>query len=117
MATTQNAQGSEIIQTWPDESREAAQLVIDKYGEPHEATDSYLVWHGVGQYKRVVASKTFREPRSRLRTSTRSRESSTTASPPSSSRRSPGSTAASSPSGRRARSPRAATTRRRTTLR
>src|SRR5215218_3937688 len=37
--------GSEIIGEWPDDSREAAQLVIDKYGEPHEATDSLLVWH------------------------------------------------------------------------
>jgi hypothetical protein len=32
--------GPSIIESWPEESREAAQLVIDKYGEPHEATDS-----------------------------------------------------------------------------
>ncbi|HEV7960927.1 MAG TPA: hypothetical protein VGP57_00160 [Actinoplanes sp.] len=50
---------STIIKGWPDESREAAQLVIDTYGEPHEATDSLLVWHGVGQWKRVVASRAF----------------------------------------------------------
>jgi hypothetical protein len=31
--------------------------VIDRYGEPHEATDSYLVWHDVGAWKRVVASR------------------------------------------------------------
>jgi hypothetical protein len=51
--------GSEIIAGWPDESREAAQLVIDKYGEPHEATDSYLVWYAVGPWKRILASKSF----------------------------------------------------------
>lgn len=51
--------GSTIIKAWPDESREAAQLVIDTYGEPHEATESLLTWHGVGQWKRVVASRTF----------------------------------------------------------
>ena len=51
--------GSELIAAWPEESREAAQLVIDTYGEPHEATPSYLVWHGVGPWKRMVASKEF----------------------------------------------------------
>ena len=50
---------SAVIDSWPDESREAAQLVLDKYGEPHEATDSFLVWHQVGPWKRVVASKVF----------------------------------------------------------
>jgi hypothetical protein len=34
--------GSKVIQSWPEESREAAQLVIDKYGEPHETTESML---------------------------------------------------------------------------
>lgn len=27
--------GSQIIENWPEESREAAKLVIEKYGEPH----------------------------------------------------------------------------------
>lgn len=40
---------------WPDEAREAAQLVIDKYGEPHEVTESVLIWQKVGPWKRVVA--------------------------------------------------------------
>jgi hypothetical protein len=53
--------GSEIISSWPKESREAAQLVIDKHGEPDEATESYLQWNDVGPWKRIVASKTFWE--------------------------------------------------------
>jgi hypothetical protein len=53
--------GSDIIQQWPEASREATQLVIDKYGQPHEATDSQLVWHRVGPWKRIVASKAFYE--------------------------------------------------------
>lgn len=57
LVSTQTAR--EILASWPEESREAAQLVIDKYGEPHETTDSFLVWNGVGPWKRVVASKTF----------------------------------------------------------
>ncbi|NEE04283.1 hypothetical protein [Phytoactinopolyspora halotolerans] len=55
------ANAAEIMEDWPEQSREAAQLVIDKYGEPHEATDSVLIWHGVGPWKRMVASKTYYE--------------------------------------------------------
>ncbi len=51
--------GSEIIQGWPQESREAAQLVIDKYSEPQEVTDTLLIWHNPGPWKRIVASKAF----------------------------------------------------------
>jgi hypothetical protein len=52
-------QGTEIIKSWPEESREAAQIVIDTYGEPHEATESLLVWYHVGPWKRMVAFRTF----------------------------------------------------------
>lgn len=51
--------GSEIVDGWPDEAKEAARLVLDRYGEPDEATESLLVWHRVGPWKRLVASKTF----------------------------------------------------------
>jgi hypothetical protein len=52
---------SKVIKDWPEESREAAQLVIDTYGEPHEATPERLVWHHVGPWKQVEASKAFHE--------------------------------------------------------
>jgi hypothetical protein len=51
--------GTDIIEGWPEESREAAQLVVDEYGEPHEATESLLIWHEVGPWKRMVASRAF----------------------------------------------------------
>lgn len=50
---------SRHIENWPEESREAARLVIDKYGEPDEAADSELIWHNRGPWKRIVASKSF----------------------------------------------------------
>ena len=53
------AQATDQTQSWPPESREAAQLVIDKYGEPDEITDRQLVWHRRGEWKRIIASKTF----------------------------------------------------------
>lgn len=51
--------GSQRIQTWPEESREAAKLVIDRYGEPDEASDTQLLWHRRGKWKRIIASKAF----------------------------------------------------------
>lgn len=51
--------GSDYVRGWPEESREAAKLVLGKYGEPDEATDSQLIWHKRGPWKRIVASKTF----------------------------------------------------------
>jgi len=51
--------GSQHIEQWPTESREAAQLVIDTYGEPDEASQSQLIWQGPGPWKRIVATKTF----------------------------------------------------------
>jgi hypothetical protein len=48
-----------LMDGWPEEAKEAAQLVIDKYGEPHEATDSVLIWNNVGPWKRMVA---YRDP-------------------------------------------------------
>ncbi|NGM87848.1 hypothetical protein G5B35_11075 [Parapusillimonas sp. SGNA-6] len=51
--------GVEILQEWPEESKEAAQLVFDKYGEPHEMTNTLMIWHNVGPWKRIVASKAF----------------------------------------------------------
>jgi hypothetical protein len=53
--------GSQVIKNWPDDSRDAAELVIDQYGEPHEATHSMLIWHNVGPWKRMVASRAFYE--------------------------------------------------------
>lgn len=50
-----------IIEDWPKESREAAQLVLDKYGPPDEATARRLIWHQRGDWKRIVASKVFYE--------------------------------------------------------
>lgn len=51
--------GSQIIGDWPKESREAAKLVIEKYGEPDEATPTQLVWHERSPWKRIVATKAF----------------------------------------------------------
>ena len=53
------SKGSEIVQRWPAESREAAELVLKKYGEPDESSESQLTWHRRGEWKRIVASRAF----------------------------------------------------------
>ncbi len=50
---------TDILAGWPEEAREAAGLVVKQYGEPHEATESALTWHGVGSWKRIVAQRAF----------------------------------------------------------
>jgi len=52
-----------IPQDWPEESREAAQLVLDAHGDPDEVTDTQLLWHDTGGWKRIIATKAFHEHR------------------------------------------------------
>lgn len=49
----------DYLKSWPEESREAARLVLQKYGEPTEITPSRLVWHKPGPWKRIIATRTF----------------------------------------------------------
>jgi hypothetical protein len=61
LAAMATQQATKLLEGWPEDSREAAQIVIDTYGEPNEATESLLVWHGIGPWKRVVASRMYYE--------------------------------------------------------
>jgi hypothetical protein len=54
-----NSTAHGVIAGWPEASSEAAKLVLDQYGEPAEATETQLVWHKPGPWKRIVASRTF----------------------------------------------------------
>jgi hypothetical protein len=47
----------DILADWPEDAREAAQLVIDAYGEPHERSASELRRFGVGPWKRILAQR------------------------------------------------------------
>ena len=40
-----------VLQGWPDEAGEAARLVLEKRGEPDEATESFLVWHHAAPWR------------------------------------------------------------------
>ncbi|MBA2720112.1 MAG: hypothetical protein H0U52_12880 [Chloroflexi bacterium] len=55
----ESTSATDIIAAWPEEAREAADLVVKAYGEPHESTESALTWSDVGPWKRVVAQRAF----------------------------------------------------------
>lgn len=52
---------SPAIADWPENAREAAQLVVDQYGEPDEVTASRVTWHKPGPWKRITASRQVHE--------------------------------------------------------
>ena len=48
----------EIIEQWPEEPKESARRLIDYYGQPHEFSQSQLIWQATGDgWKRTVLSR------------------------------------------------------------
>lgn len=47
----------DMIQSWPVESRTAAEAIIAKYGMPKEFTSTMLVWEKTGPWKKTVVMK------------------------------------------------------------
>lgn len=45
------------LEGWHEASREAAMMMVEKYGEPAEETATMLVWHNAGPWKRTIISK------------------------------------------------------------
>lgn len=44
----------EIINDWNAMSKKAANLTIEQYGSPNEATQSRLIWYNNGPWKRTI---------------------------------------------------------------
>jgi hypothetical protein len=59
MALVTSLNPSEIEKDWPEETKEAAHWVTDKYGQPHEATPSLMIWYNVGPWKKLICYKEF----------------------------------------------------------
>lgn len=51
----EKTRAQDVIATWPEDSREVAQGVIDTHGEPDEATESRLIWHDRGAWHELIA--------------------------------------------------------------
>jgi hypothetical protein len=45
------------VQSWPKEAKKAAEMMIQKYGEPDEVTPMRVVWHDNGPWKRTIVTK------------------------------------------------------------
>ncbi len=48
---------SSAIQSWPKTSKEVAEMVIAKYGQPQEVTASMLMWRNNGRWKRSMVMR------------------------------------------------------------
>lgn len=48
---------SDQIASWPEASKRAAREMGNKYGAPHEVTETQLVWYEHGPWKRAILSR------------------------------------------------------------
>jgi hypothetical protein len=46
-----------LIKNWPEASKQAAQKMISKYGQPGDVTDNLLAWNKSGPWKRTLVYK------------------------------------------------------------
>ncbi len=53
--TANPADVASIVESWPDKPREVAGRMISRYGPPNEATETRLIWHANGPWKRTIA--------------------------------------------------------------
>jgi hypothetical protein len=42
-----------VVRNWPSKPKDAADKMIDKYGAPDDVTESMLVWHNKGSWKKI----------------------------------------------------------------
>lgn len=52
-----NGQVKQFISIWSATSKEVANMMIKKYGNPQEATANMLIWYNNGPWKRTILFK------------------------------------------------------------
>lgn len=45
------------VEDWPETAKKAANAMIEKYGEPHEQTESMLIWNNTGPFVKTIVYK------------------------------------------------------------
>jgi predicted outer membrane protein len=55
--TVDKSKVDSIIDTWAPKPKLVALKMIQKYGAPHEVTDSMLVWHKTGAWKKTIVHR------------------------------------------------------------
>lgn len=51
------ADAKSTIANWPEVSKKVAEMIIEKYGQPHGVTPDMLVWKNNGPWKRTIISR------------------------------------------------------------
>lgn len=59
LAFIHSAQAQEKVNVddWPETAKEAANAMMEKYGEPHEHTESLLIWYDTAPFTKTVVYK------------------------------------------------------------
>jgi hypothetical protein len=57
MSAKGHADVRQTIQSWPADAKKAAEMTLQKYGEPDEVTPERLVWNGNGPWKRTIITR------------------------------------------------------------
>jgi hypothetical protein len=52
-----NKMSIDMLMSWPQSAQMAAKEMTDKYGMPQEMTETMLVWHNTGPWKKTVITK------------------------------------------------------------
>lgn len=45
------------VDSWPETAKMAAKAMMEKYGEPHEQTESMLIWNNTGPFIKTIVYK------------------------------------------------------------
>lgn len=54
----QGNQNKEVnVESWPETAKMAAKAMMEKYGEPHEQTESMLIWNNTGPFIKTIVYK------------------------------------------------------------
>jgi hypothetical protein len=46
-----------VIEDWPMTTKDAANMMISKYGQPQGVTEQMLIWHNNGPWKRTIVNR------------------------------------------------------------
>lgn len=51
------SQNKANVENWPETAKKAANAMMEKYGDPHEQTESMLIWNNTGPFLKTIVYK------------------------------------------------------------
>lgn len=57
LSTVSSHAAKSMVEEWPEMPKQAANMLIDKYGQPDEITDMVVVWRDKGPFREIKLSR------------------------------------------------------------